>query len=92
MVFQNTSSYIILFNLHTDLAIQSEQIITVPADTREEMLCSPRSDRRGVGRSQLMSQSHDGNPGLSFSFCWSTLPFLCLLTPSRGPSHRQLGQ
>lgn len=75
MVFQSSPSYIILLNLHTDLARQAEQIITVPADTREEMLFSPRSDRRGVGRSQLMSQSHDGNPGLSSSFCWTTLPF-----------------
>ena len=33
MVFQSSPSYIILFNLHTDLARQSEQISTVPADT-----------------------------------------------------------
>ena len=47
MVFQSSPSYIILFNLHTDLARQSEQISTVPADTRAEMLCSPRSDEVG---------------------------------------------
>jgi len=47
VVFQSSPSYIILFNLHTDLARQSEQISTVPADTRAEMLCSPRSDEVG---------------------------------------------